>query len=76
MNGRRWSPEILRAAIKAAASEKSGPTTLLVENNEFFGTCKVEYHEGEKYPQLQRDASKPDLLSQILKPHAQAQVSP
>jgi len=41
---------------------------LLVENNEYFKTCKIDYHEGEKYPYLQRDESKPDLLTQILKP--------
>ncbi len=70
VDGRHWSPEILRAAIKAAAAQKSGPTELLVENNEYFRTCKVDYHDGEKYPQLQRDETKPDLLSEILKPHA------
>jgi predicted metalloprotease with PDZ domain len=76
VNGRRWSPEILRAAIKAAASEKSTETELLLENNEFFRTCKVDYHEGEKYPLLQRIASQPDLLSQILKPRGPGQVAP
>jgi hypothetical protein len=41
---------------------------LLVENEDYFKTCKVDYHEGEKYAQLERDPAKPDLLGEILKP--------
>ena len=67
VNGRRWTPEILRAAVKAAKTN-SAPIELLVENEEYFVTCKADYHGGEKYPQLERDASKPDLLAEILKP--------
>jgi predicted metalloprotease with PDZ domain len=68
INGRRWKAENLRAAVKLAKTSES-PIELLVENNEYFKTCKVDYHEGEKYPCLERDESKPDLLTQILKPH-------
>jgi predicted metalloprotease with PDZ domain len=67
VNGRRWTAEILRAAVKAAKTN-SAPIELLVENEEYFVTCKVDYHDGEKYPQLERDASRPDLLAEILKP--------
>jgi predicted metalloprotease with PDZ domain len=67
VNGRHWTPEILRAAVKAAATN-AAPVELLVENEEYFKTCQVNYHEGEKYPLLERDSAKPDLLSQILKP--------
>lgn len=67
VNGRHWTPEILRAAVKEAATNPA-PVELLVENEEYFKTCKVNYHGGEKYPLLERDSAKPDLLSQILKP--------
>jgi len=67
VNGRHWTPEILRAAVKAAATN-AAPVELLVENEDYFKTCPVNYHEGEKYPRLERDTAKPDLLSQILKP--------
>jgi hypothetical protein len=30
----------------------------------------VDYHDGEKYPRLERDNGKPDLLTAILKPRA------
>ena len=66
VNGRRFSPEILRDAIKSA---KSGTRSidLLVENTEYYKTYKLDYHGGEMYPHLVRDESKPDLLSEILK---------
>jgi predicted metalloprotease with PDZ domain len=69
VNGRRWTPAILRTAVKTA---KAGPEAieLLVENGDFFKTCKLDYHEGEKYPHLERNAANPDLLGQILKPLA------
>jgi len=67
VNGRHWTPEILRTAVKEAGTN-AAPVELLVENEEFFKTCPVNYHEGEKYPLLERDSAKPDLLSQILKP--------
>ncbi len=71
VNGRRWKPELLRGAIKSAKSNPA-PIELLLENEEFFKTCKVDYHDGEKYPRLERDATKPDLLAEILKPRTPA----
>ena len=66
VNGRKFSPEVLHDAIKAA---KNGSATvdLLVENDDYYKTYKLDYHGGEKYPHLVRDDSKPDLLSEILK---------
>ena len=71
VNGRRWNADLLRTAIQAARTN-TAPIELLVENVEYFKTCKLDYHEGEKYPQLQRDPAKPDLLTEILKPLAPA----
>jgi predicted metalloprotease with PDZ domain len=65
VDGRRWSPEVLRAAI-AAAEGRAEPIELLVENAEFFRTHRVDYHGGERYPHLERDATRPDLLGDIL----------
>ncbi|HYV30752.1 MAG TPA: hypothetical protein VEO53_06545 [Candidatus Binatia bacterium] len=67
VNGRRWTPAILRAALKSAKTN-TAPLELLVENDDYFKACVLDYHQGEKYPHLERDATKPDLLSQILKP--------
>ena len=67
VDNRRWTPEILRAAIKASTTN-TAPLELLVSNEDYFKTCKVDYHRGERYPQLERDSGKRDLLSEILKP--------
>jgi len=66
VNGRRWTADLLRTAIKAARTN-TAPIELLVENEDYFKSCKVEYHDGEAYPRLERDATKPDLLTGILK---------
>jgi predicted metalloprotease with PDZ domain len=66
VNGRQFSPEVLRGALKAGKNS-SEPLDLLVENTEYYKTYKLDYHGGEKYPHLVRDESKPDLLSEIYK---------
>ena len=66
VNGRQYSAEVLRDAIKAGKNT-SGPLELLVENTEYYKTYKLDYHGGERYAHLVRDESKPDLLSEIYK---------
>ena len=46
VNGRRWTAELLRTAIQAARTN-AAPIELLFENDDYFQTCKVDYHEGE-----------------------------
>src|SRR6266536_5772877 len=67
VNGRRWSPAILRDAIARSASR---PIELLVDNGEFFRTFRLDYAGPERYPHLERDPARPDLLSQIIRPLA------
>ena len=69
VNGRNWSPELLREAI-AGAKGSSQLIELLVENAGAFGTFKLNYHEGERYPHLARETSGADLLTPILSPRA------
>src|SRR5271168_4693462 len=69
VNDRKWSADLLRSAV-SSATNSTHPITLLIEHDEFFKTCAVHYHGGERYPILVRDASKPDLLWDILRPHA------
>ena len=71
VNGRNWSPEFLREAI-AGAKGNSQQIELLVENAGAFETFKIDYHEGERYPHLAREASRADLLTSILSPRAGA----
>ncbi len=67
VNGRRWSRETLREAIRGSRSQ---PVELLVENGDFYRTFRLEYSGGERYPRLERDASQPDVLTSIIKPLA------
>jgi predicted metalloprotease with PDZ domain len=66
VNGRAFTPDVLRVALKAAKGS-SAPMDLLVENDDYYKTYEIDYHGGEQYPHLVRDESKPDVLSDILK---------
>jgi predicted metalloprotease with PDZ domain len=69
VNGRRASDELLKRAIRD--TKANGPAVeLILENNGFFKTVKIDYQGGERYPHLVRDKNQPDLLEQILKPLA------
>ena len=65
VNGSEYSTEVLRAAIRDA--KNGGPLELLVVNGKASATYKLDYHDGEKYPALEKNGQ-PALLDQILKP--------
>ena len=67
VNGRAWSGEALRDAIAATKSD-TAPIELRVESGSFQDNYKVVYRGGERYPHLERDATKSDILSEIIKP--------
>jgi predicted metalloprotease with PDZ domain len=67
VNGRRWTHEILREAVRASNKQ---PVEILVENGDYYRSYKIEYAGGERYPKLERDGSKPDLLTKIIAPLA------
>lgn len=70
IDGRRFSKEIFRDMMKVAKTSKD-PIELLASDGDFFRSYEVDYHAGEKYPWLERDVSKPDVLAEIIKPIAQ-----
>ncbi len=74
VNGRKYTPAILREALKAGKGNGSN-LELLVRNGDFFKTHTLNYHDGEKYAHLVRDESKPDILSEIIKPLANGAIS-
>src|SRR5258708_39713397 len=51
VNGRRWSPDILRTAIRAAKNSKE-PIELLLENDDYFRVFSLDYHGGSRSPPL------------------------
>ena len=56
----------LEAMREAQKSRK--PIQLLVENTEYYRTVSFDYFDGPMFPHLVRDTTKPDLLSNIIKP--------
>lgn len=67
VNGKQFTREVLRAALREGKGSQQ-PLELLVQNTGYYKTYKVDYHGGERYPHLVRDQSRPDLLSDIIKP--------
>jgi predicted metalloprotease with PDZ domain len=67
VNGREFTPDLLRSAVRDAKGLQE-PIEFIVENTGFFKVIKLDYHEGEKYPALQRVAGTPDRLDDVLKP--------
>ena len=66
---RQYTPAVLREAVARSASSDK-PIELLIKTGEYYEEHRVDYHGGERYPHLVRDASRPDLLSEIVKPKA------
>jgi predicted metalloprotease with PDZ domain len=69
VDGKAYTPAVLREAVSAAKSRK-GPIQLLVNNEGALQTYALDYHGGEQYPHLVRDAAKPDLIGQNIAPLA------
>jgi len=69
VNGRAYSATELHDAIRAAKNG-SQPIQLLVQNGAFQNTYTVNYHGGEKYPDLERIPNAPDMLGEIIRPLA------
>jgi predicted metalloprotease with PDZ domain len=72
VNGRVYTHDLLEDAIKAS-KDSSPPITLLVVIDDYYKTCTVNYHGGERYPHVVRDESKPDYLDELAKAHAASQ---
>jgi predicted metalloprotease with PDZ domain len=67
VNGRGFTPLLLRAAIQQAKG--NGPAIeFIVENTNYYKIIRMDYHDGERYPQLQRVDGTPARLDDILQP--------
>jgi predicted metalloprotease with PDZ domain len=68
VNNRRFNKDRLHDAV-AATQDGREKLVFLLENQEYFKTVTLDHAGGKKYPHLARDEGKPDLLTEILKPH-------
>jgi predicted metalloprotease with PDZ domain len=69
VNGRKYNPEVLQAAI-AASKGTPGPIELITVSDDQYRTIALDYHGGDRYPHLVRVAGTPDLLASIMAPHS------
>ena len=67
VNGRQFTAALLREAVQNAAV-RGEPIELVVKNGDYFSTHRVDYRGGERYPHLERESGKPDLLTEIVRP--------
>lgn len=67
INNRAYNATVLHDAM-TAAKKSTAAMEFLLRDGDIFKTVKVDYHAGEKYPHLERDSSKPDLLTEIISP--------
>jgi len=67
VNGRNFDGDVLKAAIKAAAS--NGPTPeLLIHDGDVYRTVKLDWRGGLRYPRLQKVGTGQGSLDRLLAP--------
>jgi predicted metalloprotease with PDZ domain len=69
VNDEAYSAAVMRRAI-TAAKDSEEPIRLLLKNGNQYRTVELDYHEGLRYPHLERIRGTPDRLSAILAPRA------
>jgi len=67
VNGQMFSGDLLQDAIRDAKG-KSEPISLIVQTDNFVSTANIDYHDGERYPVLERIEGTPAYLDEITKP--------
>jgi predicted metalloprotease with PDZ domain len=65
VNSRNYNPERLEEAIKA--SVHADGVDLLLNSSDYFEILHLAHAGGLRFPHLEGDPAKPDLLSEILK---------
>ena len=65
INGAAYSADVLKDAIRSAKTTKL-PIELIVKTGDRFRVLSVDYHDGLRYPHLEREPSVPARLDDIL----------
>jgi predicted metalloprotease with PDZ domain len=69
VNGQQFGPDVLEYAMKNA-QHSSAPISLIVTQTGWYQTLSLDYHDGIRYPHLERIEGTPDMLAAIASPHA------
>jgi len=74
INNRAFTRDTFHDQLQGTVQAKT-PLQLLLRNGDYFVTLNLDYHGGERYPELQRNSAVPDLLSTIAAPLTQGAES-
>jgi predicted metalloprotease with PDZ domain len=75
IDGQVFSPELVREAIKAAKGN-SDPIKLIVQSDTYVTNAEIDYHDGERFPMLERVEGTPAYLDDITKPLTTPEKAP
>ena len=67
VNGAVYSPDAIKAALRAAKGATE-PIHFIVQADNFVSLMDIDYHDGERYPHLERVDGTPAYLDEIIKP--------
>jgi predicted metalloprotease with PDZ domain len=67
VNGVAFDPDRLKEAVSAARTSRD-PIELIVRSGDRFRLAQLDYHDGLRYPHLERDPAHTALLDEILAP--------
>ncbi len=75
VNDKVYSPDALREAIRAAKGT-SNPIRVIVQADSFVSTMQIDYHDGERYPALERVDGTTAYIDDIIKPLTTPEKAP
>lgn len=74
VEGQQFAPEVMKYAVQRA-QHRSEPISLIVTQTGWYRTLALDYHDGMRYPHLERVAGTSDMLASIAAPHATEPVN-
>jgi predicted metalloprotease with PDZ domain len=75
VNGRTFSPDALLSAVRATKGTGE-PIHLVVQSESYVNNFDIDYHDGERYPVLERVEGTPAYLDDITKPLTTLEKAP
>jgi len=75
VNDKVYSAGALAEAIREA-KDSSKPIRVIVQADSFVSTAQIDYHDGERYPALERVDGTPAYLDDIIKPLTTPEKAP
>ena len=75
IDGQVFSPDVLRESIRNAKGNKE-PIKLIVQSDTYVSNAEIDYHDGERFPVLERVEGTPAYLEDITKPLTTPEKAP